>query len=344
MNFEQALSHYVPQIEAEMRRVMAPPDGKIDPFYGMLHYHLGWVDQDLNPIQLNAGKRLRPLFTLLACRAAGGNPENALPAAAAVELVHNFSLIHDDIEDNSDTRRGRATVWSIWGRPQAINAGDALFTLARNALLDLKSQRVAGPVIFEALARLDQTCLALCRGQYLDMSFEQTLAVDLAAYLEMIQAKTAILLACSGFLGGLIAAGDSACAERFWQLGLALGMAFQIQDDLLGIWGDESITGKPAGDDLRCRKKSLPVVYALNQVDGTLSARFREIYSAATSTEAEISEAITILEDIRAKRYTEEQAKHHVEQARTILGSIDASPGNKLALEEMAQFFIERVH
>ena len=344
MNFKQALSQYIPQITAEMRRQMTPPEGKLDPFYGMLHYHLGWVNKALKPVDTPAGKRLRPLFTLLACRAAGGNPQQALPAAAAVELVHNFSLIHDDIEDNSDTRRGRATVWSIWGEPQAINAGDALFTLARMSLFNLQSLNVPLPVIFEAIRCLDKTSLTLCRGQYLDMSFEQTLTVNLNAYLEMIEAKTAALLACSGYLGGLIATGNPAQAEVYSRLGRASGLAFQIQDDILGIWGDESVVGKPAGDDLRNRKKTLPVVFALNNTAHPQAARFREIYSQNALTESDVRETIAILETIGAKAYTEEQAKLYTKQAQDALQAVDASPERKLALQEMVQFFVERVY
>ncbi len=343
MNFRQALADFIPQITAEMRRQMTPPDGNLDPFYGMLHYHLGWVNQLLEPVETSAGKRLRPLFTLLACQAAGGNPQKALPAAAAVELVHNFSLIHDDIEDNSNTRRGKATVWAIWGEPQAINAGDALFVLARNALLKLRLQNVPLPTIFEAVQHLDQTTLTLCRGQYLDMSFEQTLSVDLDAYLEMIEAKTAALLACSGYLGGLIATDDPEQAEVFRQLGLASGLAFQIQDDILGVWGDEAVVGKPAGDDLRNRKKTLPVVFALNHPHPQ-SARFREIYSLDALTESNVREAIAILEALGAKSYAEEKAAFYVKQAQSALQTIDAPPEQKLALQEMVQFFVERAH
>ena len=343
MNFKQALNHFIPQITAEMRRQMTPPDGNLDPFYGMLHYHLGWVNQSLEPVEMSAGKRLRPLFTLLACQAAGGNPQKALPAAAAVELAHNFSLIHDDIEDDSDTRRGRATVWSIWGEAQAINAGDALFVLARNALLKLRAQGVPLSTIFEAVEDLDKTTLTLCRGQYLDMIFEQTLTVDLDAYLEMIESKTAALLACSGYLGGLIATDDPAPAEVFRQLGLASGLAFQIQDDILGIWGDEALVGKPAGDDLRNRKKTLPVVFALNHSHPQF-ARFREIYSQNALTESDVGEAIAILEAIGAKTYAEEKAAFYVKQAQSALQAIDASPERKLALQEMVQFFVERAH
>jgi geranylgeranyl diphosphate synthase type I len=343
MNFEQALTHYIPQIEAEMRRLMAPPNGHLDPFYGMMHYHLGWLDEAFRPVQVSSGKLLRPIFTLLACRAAGGQVENALPAAAAVELIHNFSLVHDDIQDNSLTRRGRATVWTIWGPAQAINVGDSLFVLARHALLSLRERGVPLSTIYEAVNRLDQTCLTLCQGQYLDMSFEKAALVDLPAYLKMIEGKTAALLACSGYLGGLIAADDPARAERFWQLGLALGLAFQIQDDLLGIWGDEAVTGKPAADDLRRRKKSLPVVFALNQADSPPAARFRQLYAAPNLSEADISEAITLLEECGAKAYTESQAHVHVEAARAALAAIEAAPKDRLPLEEMARFFVERV-
>jgi geranylgeranyl diphosphate synthase type I len=343
MNFEQALTYFIPQIEAEMRRLLTPPNGALTPFFGMLHYHLGWVDEFFQPVQTARGKLLRPIFTLLCCQAAGTQAEKALTAAAAVELIHNFSLIHDDIEDNSRTRRGRATVWAIWGEPQAINAGDALFVLARHVLLKLREQEVPLATIFEALDRLDQTCLALCQGQHLDMSFEQTLSVDLQAYLEMIEGKTAALLACAGYLGGLIATNQPAKGEIFWQLGQALGLAFQIHDDLLGIWGQEAITGKPAADDLRRRKKSMPVVFALNQTNHPQAARFKEIYAAPTLTEADVTEAITILETIGAKAYTEAQAKTYVAQAKAALQAIEAAPENKQSLEEMAHFLIERV-
>ena len=343
MNFNEALAHFIPQVEAELRRLMHPTTTTLDGFFGMMHYHLGWLDESLQPVETAQGKQLRPLFTLLCCQAMGGDPAHALPAAAAVELIHNFSLIHDDIEDNSTTRRGRATVWSIWGQSQAINAGDAMFTLARNALLALRQQNVPLETIIEGIDRLDQTCLNLCRGQFLDMGFEQTLEVSLAAYLEMIEGKTANLLACSGYLGGLIATNSPTKAQVFWDLGLALGLAFQIQDDWLGIWGDESLTGKATADDLRRRKKSLPVVYALSH-SGAATARFKEIYAQSTSSETDIAELISILDQLGAKAYTEELAETYITQAETALVAIEAPPKAKIALQEMAQFLIKRAY
>jgi geranylgeranyl diphosphate synthase type I len=343
MNFQQSLTHFVPQVEAELQRLMAAPEDDLDDFYGMMHYHLGWLDENLQPVQTSGGKMLRPVFTLLCCQTAGGDPGQAMTAAATVELIHNFSLIHDDIEDDSLTRRGRRAVWAIWGKPQAINAGDSMFTLARNGLLKLRDCNVPLETVFEAIDRMDKTCLRLCRGQYLDMSFEQTLAVDLDAYLEMIGAKTGALLACAGYLGGLIATGDPARAQVYWDLGQALGLAFQIQDDWLGVWGKEDLTGKPTADDLRRRKKSLPVVYALSH-EGAKADRFRELYRAPALTEANVSEAIALLEDLGAKAYTESLAGEYIDHAEAALEAVDVSEGDKAVLQEMAQFLIKRVY
>lgn len=346
MNLKHAQVAFIPKIEAEMRRIMTPPPNAPAPFYGMLHYHLGWLDEQFQPVKASAGKRLRPLFTVLSCIVAGGDPERALTAAAAIELIHNFSLIHDDIEDNSRTRRGRATVWALWGAPQAINAGDAMFAIARNALLDMRSNGVPPSTVLEALDCLDQTSLTLCKGQYLDMSFEQRPSVELDEYLTMIEAKTAALLACAGFLGGLIATDDPQQAEVFGQLGRGLGMAFQVQDDLLGIWGDEVVTGKPAADDLRHRKKSFPVVFALNgnNHDQPQRTRFKALYQSQTSTEADIAEMIALLEEIGAKTYTEVRVSEYIEQAQTALQAIPALPVEKQALQELTDYLIGRSH
>ena len=343
MSLDQALNRFLPQIDAELRRLMAVSEGEIDDFYGMLHYHLGWVDRHLTPTEFSPGKRLRPIFTLICCQTAGGDPARAMTAAATVELIHNFSLIHDDIEDRSDTRRGRSTVWAIWGEPQAINAGDALFVLARNALLRLREQGVPAETILAGTERLDQTCLQLCRGQFLDMRFEQTESVSLAAYLEMITGKTSALLACAGYLGGLIAGDDPAQAQPYWDLGLSLGLAFQIQDDFLGVWGEEELTGKGTADDLRRRKKSLPVVYALNH-DAPEAEEFRALYRRPALSEADIDTAIHLLNKTGAKTYTQDLAQQYVDEAKAALSAINAPAEAKTALQELAQFFIQRAH
>ncbi|MCS7251742.1 MAG: polyprenyl synthetase family protein [Anaerolineae bacterium] len=232
-------------------------------FYGMLAYHLGWVDERFQPARYDAGKRIRPMLCLLACAACDGDPAQALPAAAAIELLHNFSLIHDDIQDRSETRRGRPTVWVLWGIPQAINAGDALFTIARQALWRLKARHVTLERILEVAQCFDAACLQLTQGQYLDLLFETAERVTVEEYLRMIRGKTAALLRAAVGIGARLAGHPPEDLEAFGEM---LGMAFQIQDDLLGIWGDPAVTGKPVADDLRARKKTMPIVLAMERI------------------------------------------------------------------------------
>ncbi|MEI2691836.1 MAG: polyprenyl synthetase family protein [Anaerolineae bacterium] len=246
-----------------MQRVIGPAQGVYAGHYGMLRYHMGWVDPAMQPAVINSGKRIRPVVCLLACAAVGGAVEDALPAAAAVELLHNFSLIHDDVEDNSSTRRHRPTVWALWGVPQAINAGDAMFTLARLALHGVTGRGVVAATALEASAIFDRACLRLTEGQYLDMSFEDRQDVAVEEYVAMIEGKTAALLSASLELGALLGGADEGTRRSLAEFGRGLGLAFQMQDDILGIWGDETITGKSAASDILARKKSLPVVYAL---------------------------------------------------------------------------------
>ena len=204
MPLRDAIARYLPPLEGELRAVVeqaeeaGPP---LDAYTTMLTYHMGWSDVDGNPVEGQSGKRVRPLLCLMACEAAGGTWENALPAAAALELVHNFSLIHDDIQDQGDLRRGQPTVWKVWGVPQAINAGDALFTMAHQAALRLSERGVPPTTTLAALSILDQTCLRLTQGQYLDMSFEERDTVDVESYLHMIEGKSAALLSASAWIG-----------------------------------------------------------------------------------------------------------------------------------------------
>jgi geranylgeranyl diphosphate synthase type I len=216
----------------------------------------------LNDVQ-SRGKRIRPLITLLCCAAADGNWQNALPAASAIELIHSFTLIHDDIEDHSDTRRGRATLWKLWGIPQAINTGDSLFVVSRLTTHRLTEKDISPQLILEAQYTLDQACLRLTQGQHLDLAFETQDKVTIDEYLEMIEGKTSALITASSTIGAQLAGAPDSIIERYRTFGHHLGLAFQVQDDILGIWGDPEKTGKPASDDLRQRKKTLPTLYGI---------------------------------------------------------------------------------
>ncbi|MCS7178819.1 MAG: polyprenyl synthetase family protein [Anaerolineae bacterium] len=267
MTFQEYLDRYLPALEAEMQAIVATAELSLRELYGMLRYHLGWEDRAFRPIHgpQPTGKRIRPVLCLLCCEACGGDWERALPAAAAVELVHNFSLIHDDIEDGDTTRRGRPTLWSIWGMPQALNAGDTLFTQAHLALFRLADRGVPPETVLSALQILLTACQRLTEGQFLDLWFEGEEEVSVEDYLWMIARKTAALLSAACELGALVAGAPADVRERLRTFGYHAGIAFQIQDDILGLWGDPAVTGKPVGSDLRRGKKTFPVLYALGR-------------------------------------------------------------------------------
>lgn len=290
------------------------------PFYGMLRYHLGWVDENLRAVSADPGKRIRARLCLLACEAVGGDPRQALPAAASVELVHNFSLIHDDIQDRSEYRRHRRTVWAVWGGPQAINAGDDMFVLAQ---LALAGEEGGDPrITVRAIRAINRACRLLCEGQYLDLDFERRPAITLPDYYGMIERKTAALLEASCQLGALYGGGGDSVVTALSNFGKQLGIAFQMRDDYLGIWGDPRETGKPAADDVASKKKTLPVLFALQAADPAGRATLEAIFSRPNSaTKAEVSQVLHILDRCGAAEHTAAEADRHSALALEALAS-----------------------
>ncbi len=330
---------FLPAIDAEMRAVLgaAEPIRSTNPFYGMIHYHMGWVNDQLQPIESNSGKRIRPVLCLLACAAAGGDWEQAVPAAAAIEILHNFSLVHDDIQDNSPTRRGRPTLWTLWGQPQAINTGDAMFAMAHLALNRLAEREVPPAVVVRALRRFDETCVALTEGQYTDMSFETRDAVDVDEYIAMITGKTAVLIALAAELGSLVARADDHRIRAFADYGLNMGLAFQVQDDILGIWGDEVLTGKSAATDIITRKKTLPVLYSLSK-----SQQLRELYDGEESGQEFVRRAVAILDETGARRFADEAAERYSNMAIAELSAAQPVEPGADALRSLTATLLRR--
>lgn len=344
MDHEAFAARYLPLVDATLRAVTRPGGNARDSFYGMMHYHLGWADARLRPAGSNPGKRLRPLICLLACQAAGGDPADALPAAAALELVHSFSLVHDDIEDGSRLRRGRPAVWDVWGEAQAINVGDGLFALAHLAIVRLPGDRVPGERALAAARALDDACLALCEGQYLDMTFEGQAEVRVEQYLEMIGLKTAALLAASAQIGAIVATEDARTIAQLRDFGESLGLAFQIQDDVLGIWGEETLTGKSSSTDLRDKKKTLPILHALQQGAGSAdSVRLASLFrKAGPLDEGECAEALAILERAQSRQHAEGMAAHYLGLALGGLGQAGLPPGGVEPLAGLAASLLRR--
>lgn len=311
-------------------------------FYGMMAYHLGWVDSDFSARPARAGKSLRPGLCLLMAQALGAAVEDAVSLAAGIELLHNFSLIHDDIEDRSSTRRGRPTVWSLWGEAQAINAGDGMLALAHLAWLrsPLASRDPAAFLV--TMRSLEETILILCEGQFLDIGAEGSLALTTEQYLAMIGRKTAALIGEAAWIGARAASGSPAVLESARAFGRELGLAFQIHDDLLGIWGDEQLTGKSVSSDIATRKMTLPVIIGL--VEGSASQRdaLRDLYSAPPRHDDDELRVRRLLEAAGADRRAAGEADTHWQMAMDALGTLPISPAWQEILVTYARSFVER--
>ncbi|GAC1651576.1 MAG: polyprenyl synthetase family protein [Acidobacteriaceae bacterium] len=274
-----ALARHQERYAAALQRsIRAALTSRTDPdrFYDIMAYQFGYVDTTLRPASGQTGKQFRPTLCLLACEAVGGTVEQALQVATAVELLHNFSLIHDDIEDDDLYRRHQPTIWNVWGKPQAINVGDGMFALAGAIALD--SAGDPGRTL-ELARRFQNTARALTEGQYLDMCFESRLHVRADAYLQMISRKSAALIAYALWAGAWSGGADIGTSAALESFGMDLGRAFQIYDDIMGVWGDKKDTGKTPAKDLISRKKSLPILLAIEAreaLDGDVLLAFLE--------------------------------------------------------------------
>jgi geranylgeranyl diphosphate synthase, type I len=297
----------------------------------MARYHFGQVDTDGSPAEagsrrVSQGKRLRPALALLSCASVGGDPAAAAPVAAAIELLHNFTLVHDDIQDQSRQRRHRETVWSIWGPAQAINAGDAIFAAAQLALYRLTDSGVSAGTTLRLADRFNRMTIEIVQGQVLDLGFEGKAGVTPEAYLRMIELKTAVIVRYAAWSGALIGGADEALADRFAAFGRALGLGFQVRDDLLGIWGDPEATGKPAADDIRRRKQSLPILILRAAAD---QADRREL-DALFAAESEVADSgvhriMDLLDRYDVRTAVEQEIARLHDAARAALAAISGA-------------------
>ncbi|MFN3973747.1 MAG: polyprenyl synthetase family protein [Dehalococcoidia bacterium] len=306
-----------------------------------LHYHMGWVDSRGNPTAAEQGKALRPTLCLFACEAVGAPPERALPAAVALECIHNFSLIHDDIQDGDTERRHRPTVWALWGVSKALTAGNALRTLADLAIHRLHWNGVPPQTVLEASRVLTTSYLEMIEGQTLDLSYEKRLDITVNDYLYMVSKKTAALLGASLHLGALLGGAPPEKVHALRRAGHLLGLGFQVQDDVLGIWGETALTGKAVGADILRRKKSFPIVYALEHAPSHLASRLRACYQKHTLGPSEVAEVLGVLEAVDARRHAQQAAEAFcVEALATVHPLLPLWASD--ALEELAHFIVYR--
>ena len=300
----------------------------------LVAYHLGWEDERGRETDADGGKALRPTITLLAAESVGAAADSALRGAVAVELVHNFSLLHDDVMDGDRERRHRPTVWALFGIGQAIIAGDALLALAQRHLLD--DER---PEARRAAEELNRSTAEMIEGQSEDLSPEARIDVSVEESVSMATHKTAALLSGAAAVGAVLGGADERAIEALRGFGRHLGIAFQAVDDVLGIWGDPALTGKPAANDLRQRKKTIPVVHALASNGGV---DLKGLLSNGELSEAPLREALQLVEAAGSREWALGLAEHHLREANAALDAGSLSPGPVEELRDLAWFVVGR--
>jgi geranylgeranyl diphosphate synthase type I len=335
----QASGAQVPGVLRRARDAVAPATRAViarldDTSAAIVSYHLGWTDAGGAPTRGGGGKAVRSALATLSAQAAGAPAQVGIPGAVAVELVHNFSLVHDDVMDGDTERRHRPTVWAIWGTTSAILTGDALLALAQEALLDSTS-----PYRADAARLLAKTTRHLIRGQVQDVAFERRDDVTLAECLEMVSGKTGALLSASAVIGAVLAGAPARVVDALSTFGAQLGIAFQLVDDLLGIWGDPATTGKPVFSDLRLRKKTLPVTYALTH--GGRSGRELATWLAGSDTTGD-ARAAHLVDVAGGRDWAAAEAQRRITAAEQALAGVPMPAGPRNDLVAIARFLAER--
>jgi geranylgeranyl diphosphate synthase type I len=302
----------------------------------MASYHLGWTDAQGRSLGDGSGKFVRGCMALWAAEQCGGDPAEAGPVAAAVEWIHNFTLVHDDIQDGDHERRHRPTVWVVWGSAQAINAGDGMHAVAYRALL---SGRGRPATRLRAAAALNAAVVAVIEGQCLDLDLEGRIDTSVATYLRMVRAKTGALIGASLEAGALMGGAGARQAALLRRAGTELGVAFQIRDDWLGTWGDTTLTGKRCGGDIERRKITYPVVIAQSRLRGAARRRLRRLYRTPGGDEEVIRD---LLDEARAEAAVGEELARRGRSAVELAGLCGLSPAAMDDFRSILDFVVER--
>ena len=310
--------------------------------YDMLRYYMGWADETGSPTPGSTGKAVRPTLCLFGCEAVGGSVPHAIPAAVALELIHNFSLVHDDIQDEDETRHNRKTIWAVWGRSKALVAGNVLRVVADSSLHSLTDSGLDASRALTAVDLLTESYLEMIEGQYLDISFEGRHDIGMDDYRRMISRKTGALLRCSLNLGAAVGTDDAQTAAAFRECGRALGYVFQIRDDILGVWGDEEVTGKPVGADIRRKKNSYPVVYAMENAAIGDSETLSTIYSKSELNDSDVEAVLEVMDRARVRQSAHAEVSEWADVAIRALAGVELSPDARELIEEFVHFLMVR--
>ncbi|HIO65027.1 MAG TPA: polyprenyl synthetase family protein [Dehalococcoidia bacterium] len=310
--------------------------------YDMLRYYMGWVDENGRPHEAMEGKALRPTLCLFACEAVGGALEMAMPSAVALEFIHNFSLIHDDIQDRDEIRHNRKTLWAVWGDPKALVAGNVLRVVADECLHQLLDSGLDYDRALAAGTLLTEAYLEMIEGQYLDLQFEGRHDISMSDYLNMISRKTGALIRCSLNLGAVVGAQEQGVGDAFKESGRAMGYVFQIIDDVLGVWGDEETTGKPVGADIRRKKNSYPVVYTMGRANDKDQKMLNEIYEKDELDDSDVDSVLAVMDRLDVKNQAQQEAEKYANVALESLAPVELSREARQEVEDLAHFLLVR--
>lgn len=334
-----SLSRFEPHrraLDEELKEVFSGREGFL---YDVLRYHLGWADQRGQPEDNPSVLHLQSLLALVCCEALAGDFQAALPAAAGVELVHNFTLVHSDVQSSRVDEQERPSIWWVWGPAQAINAGDGLHALGRTTIMRLAQRGVPADRVLRAVELLDRACLTLCEGQYMDLDFQDQLLVTSGAYYDMIGRKTGALAGCSAELGALAAGGDEGVCLHVRDAGSLLGMAWQIGRDIADFWGRRG-DGMTASNVLN-KKKSLPLILAMEAAELAVKRELGNIYAKRVLQPEDVSRVIAILDEAQARQNSEDKARELVEEALAALAEAGVAEERMGDLKFLGQWALE---
>ena len=323
---------YQSALEEELREAFARQDGLL---YNMLLYQLGWLDEQGSPVSSLPGERLHPHLCMLSCESLLGEYAPALPAAAAVELAYNFSLIHEDVQSGSPNRGIRPTLWWLWGPGQAINAGDGMHALARLTLMRLEDRGLPVTRVLKSMQLFDQSCLSMCEGQHMDLAFQEKLDVGVDSYLKMAAIKRGALIACAMGLGALVATEDAGVVNAFKEFGKNLGVAYQIKDDIRDIWGTSG--GEVSSGNVLIKKKLFPIVYTLENADPSTKRGLGTIYFKRVLEPHDVKQVTEILNTQSALAHAEEKVADYCQKALDCLTGVGLSQWGHGELEKMCR-------
>ena len=333
------LSRYQDILEPALRNTISDRSSFV---YDMLRYCMGWSDVTGKPSDSEKGKGIRPSLCLFTCDALGGDVQKAIPAAVSLELIHNFSLIHDEIQDFDEIRHHRPTLWTVWGVPKALVAGNVMRVLAEKSMSRLGS---ADPkLISHSSSIVSEACLQMIEGQYMDISFEGGIRINVDQYMEMISRKTGALLRSSVHLGAVLGSGSDEVGNLFRRIGAALGFMFQIRDDILGTWGESKSTGKPVGADIRRRKNTLPIIHARGAKSGLYEKEIFDLYSSESLDDNETAQVLDILDDTKAMDYCQGLVENYALQVGSDIKAVGFSEESDTEFKELIDFLVTRDH